>query len=122
MHFVLRDLSARYSRATVARVANVEPSYFSRLFQDTVGTSFKLWNMAIRVQAAQALLVATDRQVREIAAAVGYADLTTFERVFRKVAGMSPSAYRAARHSANTQNAENRAQNAERRAQNADRF
>jgi transcriptional regulator GlxA family with amidase domain len=120
MQFVMGDLSIRHSRASVARAASVEPTYFSKLFQDVVGVNFRLWNMAIRVQAAQTLLFTTDRQVRDIAAAVGYTDLTTFERVFRKVAGTSPTAYREARRSAIALNAEKRTQNAESRTLNAE--
>jgi two-component system response regulator YesN len=114
MRFVLRDLSVRHARSVVACAASVEPTYFSRLFRDVSGVSFRLWNMSIRVDVAQRLLRTTRRQVQEIAAAVGYTDPTTFERVFRKVTGMSPSAYRASDKTRNTQNAENQTLNADR--------
>ena len=65
------------------------------------------------------LLVTVDRSIWEIAAAVGYSDLTTFERVFRKHVGLCPRAFRRltvigpSRCLEETQDAENRTRNAE---------
>jgi two-component system, response regulator YesN len=119
IHIVLQDLRVRHPRAFVARAVNVEPTYFSKLFRDVAGVGFQQWSMAVRVEAAQNLLCATDRQIREIAAAVGYADVTTFERAFRKLTGLCPREYRAGK-STNAPNAENLTLNAERSARNAD--
>jgi AraC family transcriptional regulator, arabinose operon regulatory protein len=44
---------------------------------------------------ARALLDTTTSTVTEIASAVGYSDPLYFSRHFRRVHGMSPSAYRA---------------------------
>jgi two-component system response regulator YesN len=114
---VLDDLSIRYSRAAVARAANVEPTYFSKLFRDVTGISFREWNMSVRVNAARILLRTTNRQIRAVAAAVGYLDVTTFARAFRKATGMSPREYRV---TANAQNAERSTLNAENYSSNAD--
>jgi transcriptional regulator GlxA family with amidase domain len=120
MAIVLRDLTVRHSRTAVAQAASVEPTYFSKLFRDTVGLTFRDWNKTIRVAAAQTLLRTSDRQIRDIAAAVGYADLTTFERVFRKTTGMRPREYRVEELSA-TPNAKKISLNAENLTPNADR-
>ena len=120
MHIVLQDLTVRHPRSYVAQAASVEPTYFSKRFRDVAGISFKHWNMLVRVEAAQVLLETTDRQVRDVAAAVGYTDLTTFGRVFRKIAGMSPRQFRWKKFT-NAPNAERSTLNAERSTPNADR-
>jgi AraC family transcriptional regulator of adaptative response / DNA-3-methyladenine glycosylase II len=47
-----------------------------------------------RVEAAQRLLLATGRKVAEVAFDVGYEGLPAFEDSFRRLAAMSPAAYR----------------------------
>jgi transcriptional regulator GlxA family with amidase domain len=91
---VLQNLSTRPSRTEVARVACLEPTYFSKRFRRVVGQSYASWNRAIRVDKACGILRTTDRSVQQVGRDVGYADTTTFERVFRKLTGMCPSAYR----------------------------
>ena len=111
---VLRDLTVRRSRDDVARAVGLEPTYFSRRFQEIVGVAFARWGKSVRVRVACELLGTTDRQVRDIAAAVGYQGVTTFERVFRQVTGMCPTEYRAAKDSRNTPTAEGTTRNADR--------
>jgi AraC family transcriptional regulator of adaptative response / DNA-3-methyladenine glycosylase II len=47
-----------------------------------------------RVEVAQRLLLATDRTLADLAFAVGYEGLSTFNAGFRRLAAMSPAAYR----------------------------
>ncbi len=47
-----------------------------------------------RVAAAQRLLLATERTIAEVAFAAGYEGLSTFNASFRRLAAMSPAAYR----------------------------
>ena len=110
---VLQDLSVHPSRDHIARTANLESTHFSKRFKDVVGVTFAFWNRSVRVDAAGRLLATTDRQIRDISAAVGYSNTTTFERAFRKMTGMCPSDYRAMNLPTNPQNAERNPPNAE---------
>ena len=49
----------------------------------------------IRLNQAKELLISSSLNVGEIAAIVGYENALYFSRVFRKYAGLSPSAYRS---------------------------
>ena len=110
----------RRLRDEAARIARLEPTHFSRRFKDVVGVTFASWSRAVRVDVSCQLLLATDRQVQDIAVAVGYANLTTFERVFRRMTGLAPSEYRAnARR--DPRHAEEIPPNAERNPPNAER-
>jgi AraC-like DNA-binding protein len=51
--------------------------------------------MQQRIARAKELLRDTDLPVTEICMAVGFESLGSFSALFRKVAGISPSAYRA---------------------------
>jgi AraC family transcriptional activator FtrA len=92
---VRRDLTRRITLADAAKLACLEPLYFSKCFRKTVGTGFAKWNARLRVEAANNLLSSSNQSVTEIAAAVGYKDLTTFERAFRRVEATCPRNYRS---------------------------
>ena len=47
-----------------------------------------------RIEEAKRLLETTDEPVDEISWAVGYEDPASFRRLFKRVAGMAPRAYR----------------------------
>ena len=50
-----------------------------------------------RVQAAQKLLISTDKPISEIAMLVGYEDYNYFTKVFKNIVGSTPSNFRKAR-------------------------
>jgi AraC family transcriptional regulator, arabinose operon regulatory protein len=61
-----------------------------------MGTSPMQYLRTVRVEAAKRLLVTIETPVGEVAAQVGFEDPLYFSRVFRKVTGKSPTAYREA--------------------------
>lgn len=69
-------------------------SYFCRLFHDIVGTTPAKYLESYRISRAAELLLGTVRPVYEIAREAGYEDPYHFSRVFRRVKGVSPSAFR----------------------------
>jgi AraC-like DNA-binding protein len=64
---------------------------------DNEGTTFRKLVEDARVSAAIALLVDTDEKLGAIAARLGFSSLATFSRLFRRVTGRSPSAFREKR-------------------------
>ena len=116
---VMRDLTRRLSRSEAARLANLESAYFSRRFHKVAGVGFAVWNRQVRVVAAQRLLVTTTLKIAAVANLVGYVDATTFERNFRKHAGMSPRMYRVS-IGPKTQIADKKTQIADTKTRNAE--
>lgn len=92
---VKKDLTKRWTLSAAAEIAGLEAAYFSRLFRKTTGQTFSEWNARIRMEEAKAQLRIVDLSVTAIAASVGYEDLTTFERVFRRSQHLCPRQYRA---------------------------
>jgi AraC-like DNA-binding protein len=78
-----------------AAIAGLEHTYFSKLFHKVTGTTFVDWNRVRRIEQAKTLLSESDLNVVSIGLAVGYSDVTTFCRAFRKAAGLAPREYRA---------------------------
>jgi transcriptional regulator GlxA family with amidase domain len=91
---VAEDLTRRPTLGEVAELAGVERTYFCRVFRDTVGMRFSDWSRGIRIDRAKWLLSESALAITVIAGAVGYSDITTFERNFRKTEGLAPLRYR----------------------------
>jgi general secretion pathway protein G len=91
---LLSNLSERLSSAQAAKVVSVERKYFSKFFRRETGFNFAWWNREIRIRLATQLLRQRGRNIDSVALAVGYVDVTTFARAFKKCNGVCPQAYR----------------------------
>src|SRR5262245_23688701 len=89
-----RDSSQPLSLAQAARIAGLERTYFSSYFQTITGVTFRQWNRLHRIELAKHLLRTSQLAINSIALSVGYEDVTTFERNFRKCASVSPRLWR----------------------------
>ena len=92
--YLLENIKHPLSLAEAATMAGLERTYFCKRFRKVARLGFHAWSRALRIERAKVLLESTDLTVSAIAEAVGYEDLTTFERNFRRQAAMPPSCYR----------------------------
>jgi transcriptional regulator GlxA family with amidase domain len=79
---------------TLARIAHVSEAHFIRTFRATFGETPNRYLQRRRVERAMWLLRSTDRSVTDICMDVGFTSLGTFSRVFARIVGEPPSAYR----------------------------
>jgi len=82
------------SRAEIARAIGVNGNYLSEIFRQELGLSPWEYLNRYRIKKAKDLLDHTDKSVTAIAFEVGFNDPAYFNRVFRKIVGMSPGQYR----------------------------
>lgn len=78
----------------LSREAALSPYYFIRLFRRTYKQTPHQYLVQQRIARAKELLRSTDLPITEICIAVGFESLGSFSTLFRKVAGISPTAYR----------------------------
>jgi AraC-like DNA-binding protein len=95
-NFIDEHAGEELSLAKVAKVADTSANYLSEKFKEAVGINFVKYVARARYEKAATLLCDTDLRVSEIAFAAGFQSLSQFNRVFKKLAGKSPTAYRAA--------------------------
>ena len=70
---------------------------FLRRFKRATGTAPMEYVQILRIEEAKHLLETTDLPLDDVAAEVGYVEPASFRRLFRKMVGISPSAYRRQR-------------------------
>jgi AraC-like DNA-binding protein len=84
------------SLAGIAKRMGVTAGHLGRVLRRRTGKPFRRHLHEIRTQHAEKLLV-KGLPVKEVATMVGYSSVSEFDRQFRVVFGMTPSAYRALR-------------------------
>lgn len=84
--------------ATLANLCHLSQTHFRRLFLSCMGSTPLQFVISTRIYQACILLVNTNDPVLNIAQAVGMASVSSFNRNFQQVMGMSPRQYRATAH------------------------
>jgi AraC-like DNA-binding protein len=95
--FIEQNSEEELSLSKVAKAVNVSANHLSEKFREVTGINFVDYVARIRFEKACRLLHDVDLRISEIAFAVGFQSLSQFNRVFKKLSGKSPSAYRASR-------------------------
>lgn len=95
----MRHLEARIDSVVqvgeLAALVGMSPSHLTALFRRATGGGPAAYHTSLKMTRARTLLDTTSLPITEVANAVGYADPLYFSRHFRRVHGVSPSAYRA---------------------------
>jgi AraC family transcriptional regulator len=81
---------------TVSRESGLSTFHFLRLFSETLGVTPHQYLIRSRLRKAARLLADGDRSITDIAADVGFADLSNFIRTFHRAAGASPREFQRA--------------------------
>lgn len=92
--FLDSQLPARVDLATLSALADLSQSHYSRAFKASTGVAPYQWQLRARIERAKDLLMNTSRSLDHVAEATGFADAVHFGRVFRKVTGSTPAAWR----------------------------
>ena len=78
----------------VAKAAHLSRSECSRVFKKVMGTSLFTFIQNYRIEKSCAYLLESDASITEIAERVGFSDGNYYTKVFQKVMGCAPTAYR----------------------------
>lgn len=92
-----KSYSDRIHIDDLAQMTRLSSSYFSAAFRVSFGTSPHDYISRRRVDQAAHLMVTTDTPLCEIALDCGFADQSHLSRVFRRLKGTTPAAWRRVR-------------------------
>lgn len=98
MKLILKYVENHYmDKITIEAMANevgLSQSHFMKYFKSTMGTSFIDYLNEYRLTMASRLLVSSESSILDIAAEVGFENLSYFNRTFKKKFAMTPREYR----------------------------
>ena len=81
--------SEEISLEKAARIAATEKTYFSTFFRKKVGITFTDWLRRLRVAKAIEIIQTRNQSICDIAFEVGFGDLRSFERAFKRYTHMT---------------------------------
>ncbi|MBL4702319.1 MAG: AraC family transcriptional regulator [Phycisphaeraceae bacterium] len=94
IRYVQQHLASDITVDDLADAAELSASYITRLFKQWVGTTPMNYLRQVRVERARQLLADVDLSIQQVGAQVGLRDPYHFSKVFRRIDGLSPSAFR----------------------------
>lgn len=92
--YVENNYRNKISIHDISNELSLSQSHFMRLFKNTMGTSFINYLNEYRLTMASKLLISSDAAIIQIAAEVGFENLSYFNRLFKKQFGVSPREFR----------------------------
>ncbi|AIQ44662.1 AraC family transcriptional regulator [Paenibacillus sp. FSL R7-0273] len=92
--YIHSNYSSELSLDSISRAFFISPYYLSHQFRIVTGSTLTEYIQTTRVRKAQHLLVHTRHKISGIAEQCGFTSFSQFNRIFNKLSGMSPSAFR----------------------------
>ena len=92
--YIADNLTSRIRATDLAAIVRLSTSHFSRAFRETFGRTPRAYIMQQRVLLAQELMLNSRRPIAEIALDCGMCDQPHLTRVFRRIVGLNPRAWR----------------------------
>lgn len=95
IEYVNLNLHRNVPLAELSAVAYMSPYHFARLFRQSTGESPHRFTLRRRIDRAKLLLADGAGSIEVVAAVVGFRSANHFTTTFRRIVGVTPSAYRA---------------------------
>lgn len=94
IQYISQHFSEDLTLEQVAGHVHLNAAYFSSMFKQSTGSSFKEYLNMVRIEESKRLLANTDYTIIDIAIAAGFEDQSYFSKVFKKYTGLTPRQYR----------------------------
>ncbi len=94
LDFIDKHYAEQISLDILADKLNITGSYLSSRFKESTGTNFIDHLNTVRVSVARELLLQPEMRIQEVARKSGYQNINSFNRIFKKMTGYTPSEFR----------------------------
>ena len=92
--YIEEHLAEPLSLAALAQQVGLSSCYFCRAFRQSFGMPPQRYQVTQRIERAKTLLAKHAASVTDVGYALGYSDTSSFSTAFRRVSGLTPTAYR----------------------------
>lgn len=92
--YIHTHLDQDLSLVEIAKVININPTYFASLFKRAIGISPHQYVIQQRVERAKVMLSKTDLAIADIALQVGFSSQSHLTQQFKRCTGMTPKQVR----------------------------
>ena len=92
--YISTNYMHKISLEDVAEYIYLSPSYLCKIFKDEMKMNFSNYLNKVRVEKGKILLLSEQLTITEIAILVGFCDQSYFNKVFKKVTGVTPKKFR----------------------------
>jgi AraC family transcriptional regulator len=92
--YIQEHLAEPILLAALAQLVRLSPNHCCRAFMQSFGMPPQRYHTSQRIERAKTLLATRDASVTDVGLTVGYSEASSFSTAFRRVTGLSPSAYR----------------------------
>ncbi len=89
-NYINEHITEKIVLSQIATHYGYEPTYFSKKFKQLFGISFKQYEMSLRIQKAQKLLLLENHSVNMVAEMLNYDSPQNFCRAYKAITGVSP--------------------------------
>jgi two-component system response regulator YesN len=93
-YFIEKNFHKEINLKQAADIVCLSPKYISRIFKERVGVGFNQYKLQLRMEKAKKLLAVSHFNINEIAYKIGYENVESFVRVFKRMQKCTPTAYR----------------------------
>lgn len=94
LRYVEEHLEEDISLDTVADKLNISRGYLSTYFKAKTGVNFSDYLNQMRIRRTKEMLADANLKINDISARVGYQNVNSFIRMFKRYSGMTPGEYR----------------------------
>ncbi|MBT2620736.1 AraC family transcriptional regulator [Chryseobacterium sp. ISL-6] len=96
--YILSNFQRDITLEEISQSVGMQKSSFCVFFKRMTGKSFFTYLTEFRIESSCQMLLKTKLSVKEICIASGFSDIPYYNRVFKKIKGMSPGYYRNKYH------------------------
>lgn len=97
-HFLQHQLGQKVLLSDIAKHVHLSESYLASYFKKKTGGNFRDYVIKTRMDIAKSQLRNTKKPISEISLELGYSDYRSFNRVFKKYTGKTPTEYYSTYH------------------------
>ncbi|MBD3270909.1 MAG: response regulator [Elusimicrobia bacterium] len=93
-HFAERNYHKQVTLNDAASIVYLSPKYLSRAFKKITGKGFSDYCIDVKMKKAKELLKKTEYTIEHIATSLGYENMESFIRAFKKTTKLTPTEFR----------------------------